>query len=166
MTIRRALLLGTPAVALALALWIVPAAREEAQLKARLAALGEETGDMDAHAATVRSRLAVKYALAGDLVAGRVTLAAAAARFHDLNRDVPEYMDVIRAKFPGRTDEESQARNVVEFALAGVGDPGEQARVRGRLAAEFRTLFPDARPVAEPGTDPPTRAEPRRRRAR
>jgi hypothetical protein len=142
MTARPALLLALPA-GLAMALWVAPAAREEARLQAQIAVLAEEAAEMDVTRDAIRSRTALKRALVGDLVAGRVTLAEATGRFLAFNRGDPVYLNAIRWKHPGRTDEESQARNVVANVLVGLDDAGDGDRLRERLGAELREMFPD-----------------------
>src|SRR5436305_5683334 len=73
--------------------------------------------------ATVLARMAVKEALAADLVAGRATLADVSARFLALNGPEPGYMAEIRRRHPARSDEESQALNVIAYALGQVEGP-------------------------------------------
>jgi hypothetical protein len=142
MTVRPALLLALPA-GLAVALWVAPAAREAARLRTQVTALAEEAAEMDGTRDAIRTRAALKRALVDDLIAGRVTLAEATGRFLALNRAHPDYMHVIRSRHPGRTDEESQALNVLANALVAVDDPADRARLRERLGAELREMFPD-----------------------
>jgi hypothetical protein len=140
MTARPALLLVLPA-GLAMALWVAPAAREQARLRAQVAALAEEAAEMDDVRDVIRSRTALRRALVDDLIAGRVTLAEATGRFLAFNRGDPAYMSAIRSDHPGRTDEESQARNVLANVLVALDDPADRARLRERLGAELREMF-------------------------
>ena len=147
MTTRPALLLGLPA-SLALALWLASASREEARLRANLVTMAGEAEAMDYDRDALLSRMALKRALVDDLVDGRLTLAEATGRFRALNRGHPAITNAIRWKHPGRTDEESQARNLVANVLVVLDDPTDRARIRDRLGAEFRDMFPD--PAAGP----------------
>jgi hypothetical protein len=150
MTGRPALLLGLPA-SLALALWAASACREEARLRASLDTLAEEANAMDVDRDAILARMALKRVLVNDLVDGRVTLAEATGRFLALNRQHPAYMSAIRGDYPGRTDEESQARNLVANVLTWLDDPNDWPGVRERLGAEFRELFPDPATDADIG---------------
>jgi hypothetical protein len=144
-----ALLLVLPA-ALALALCAASASfREEARLQARIAALTAEATAMDGDREVILARMALKRTLVGELAAGRVSLAEATGRVLALNREHAAYMGMIRWTYPGRTDEESQARNLVDNVLVALDDPADRALARERLGAEFRELFPDAAQGAE-----------------
>jgi hypothetical protein len=142
MTVRSALLLALPA-GLAVALYLVPAAREAARFRTQVTALAEEAAEMDGTRDVIRTRAARKRALVDDLIAGRVSLAGATGRFLALNRGDPDYMAVIRSDHPGRTDEESQARNLVANVLTALDDPADRARLRARLGGELGEMFPD-----------------------
>jgi hypothetical protein len=124
------------AAAVGLDVWNVPALREEARAETeRSEVLAAEDED-------IRRRIEVKEALVADLIAGRAALAGVAARFLDLNEDRPEYMAAVRANYPGDTDLERTARNVIEYTagrLAGE-PPARRAEVAERLESEFRAL--------------------------
>jgi hypothetical protein len=91
----------------------------------------------------VAVRTAMKDDLVQQLVNGRLSLAAAAGQFLDLNSQSPDCLSVMRAHFPGRTDTESAARNVIEYARHRT-PAGRAEQVADRLAAEFRAMYPHA----------------------
>ena len=113
--------------------WNVPA------LKDRNRALAEENRRMEAEGEDVRHRIAVKETLVADLIAGRSTLAETTAQFTTMNASRPEYMSVIRDAFPGATDQEKMARNVIAFAVVRVA-PEHRAELARRLDGELRQL--------------------------
>ena len=92
--------------------WNVPALteqiRESTSANERLAAEQEE----------IRERIALKEAFIEELLAGRTTLAEVTEKFMTLNSSRPHYMDAIRDHFPGDTDQEKMARNVISIAIA------------------------------------------------
>src|SRR5690242_12435811 len=73
---------------------------------------------LEARDATVLGRIAAKQALVDGVIAGRVGLMEAAARFRALNAGEPAYGGVIRTSYPGASDEESYCRNVIGFVAA------------------------------------------------
>lgn len=113
--------------------WNVPTLREQ------IRTLAGENDRLDAAEDEVQRRMAVKEALVAELVAGRTTLAAVTAQFVEMNAGRPNYVAAIRASFPGGTDQEKAARNVIEYALARTA-AANQAAVAGRLEAELRQM--------------------------
>jgi hypothetical protein len=87
--------------------------------------------------ATILNRIHVKEALIGDLIAGRVSLAEATAQFLAFNADNPGCVAVLRVAYPGDTDEERTAHNVMDYAIQRVANPAERAALASRLAAEL-----------------------------
>lgn len=85
----------------------------------------------------VLHRIAIKESIISDLIAGRTTLADATERFTVLNEARPDYLTTVRDAFPGSTDQEKFARNVISFAVARVG-PHERAALSSRLEAELQ----------------------------
>lgn len=106
----------------------------------------QELGAVDAE---ICRRIGIKESIATSVADGEMTLADATAQFHALNRARPEYMQVIRDNFPGATDEESTARNVIDYTLGRVTDPTERDRLDRRLHAELRTLLRSPAVAAE-----------------
>ena len=107
--------------------------REDEELGQRLDAI-----DLD-----LRRQIQVKEALLTELLEGRATLADVSAQFLAMNMNSPASMSVIRREYPGATDEEKSAYNVLTFAQAelGRGCPDRKATVLARLDAEFFALF-------------------------
>lgn len=130
-----ALLAGHPTLAKSIGadVWNVPALndqlRESSDLNAQLDDEDEE----------VRHRIAMKEAIIGELIASRATLAETTAKFIELNAARPEYVTTIRATYPGATDEEKAARNVIAYALARAPASGYEA-LSQRLDAELQQM--------------------------
>jgi hypothetical protein len=82
----------------------------------------------------IGSNLVLRRRVVADLLAGRITLAHAAARFRELDAIYPA---VEYAAFPGRSEEERLQRAVIEWACNDLltHSPEEVARVRTRLEA-------------------------------
>ncbi|WP_439622032.1 hypothetical protein [Gemmata sp.] len=91
----------------------------------------------------IQRRIAIKEQLVGDLIAGRTTLACVTEQFLALNQGRPEYMRVIRVTYPGVTDFEKSAHNVIGYTEGELGryPAAQQDEVRRRLQAELRDLF-------------------------
>jgi hypothetical protein len=70
---------------------------------------------LDRRDRAVLARLDEKLRLADDLLDGRKTLRQAAARFTELNAQAPVMTEQVRSLFPGRTEEESSCRQVLDF---------------------------------------------------
>lgn len=90
--------------------------------------------------ASVTERIAQKERLAYELIAGRVTLFQAAARFRAVNQQHPETMQDMRKAFPGGSDEEKLCRQVIAWAqvLLTHSTPPSQREARiGQLEAEL-----------------------------
>ena len=105
-------------------------------LKGEVRAAAGENSRLDAEDGQVQQRMAVKEALVAELIAGRTTLAEVTARFTEMNVTRPTYMAVIREAYPGATDQEKAARNVIGYASARV--PARRPR-RRRPPARRRT---------------------------
>jgi hypothetical protein len=114
--------------------WNVPALKEQVRESTEEDdRLTDEDGD-------VRRRIAIKDAIIAELLAGRTTLSEATDRFAALNSGRPRYLTAIREGFPGATDQEKFARNVISFALARV-EPHERANVSSRLETDLRQMI-------------------------
>ncbi|WP_439630454.1 hypothetical protein [Gemmata sp.] len=114
----------------------------------RIAALDtredEELGHrLDAIDFELRRQIQIKEVLLGELIEGRATLADVSAQFLAMNRNSTASMTVIRKEYPGETDEEKSAYNVITFANAELsrGCPVRKAEVLARLNAEFEALY-------------------------
>jgi hypothetical protein len=127
----------TWARAVGLDVWNVPAL--SAQVRASEAE-GSRLADEDDE---VRHRIAVKDAIVTDLYAGRLTLVEATDRFTAMNATRPHYLPAIRAAFPGATDREKMARNVISYALPRVPAP-ERGAAASRFETDLRQMLADA----------------------
>jgi hypothetical protein len=74
------------------------------------------------------------------VIAGRMTLLEAAARFRELDRQLPEFKwDLFRRAYPGSSDGERHCRHVIAATEAELSKrPDEAAEVMARLEAELQ----------------------------
>lgn len=114
--------------------WNVPGLEEELRVRADEA---NQLADQDEE---IRHRINVKEVIIADLLAKRITLAEATEQFTVMNESRPQYMAMIRATFPGETDQEKIARNVISFALLRV-KPQERDTVNHRLEKELHLML-------------------------
>ncbi len=121
----------TLARAIGVDVWNVPA------LNAELRATTEESGRLDAEDDDVRRRIEVKESLVVELIAGRVSLTEVTDRFTALDETRPANLAMVRDRFPGDTDHEKMARNVIAYALPRAADH-QRAALANRLDAELR----------------------------
>jgi hypothetical protein len=86
---------------------------------------------------------AERYALAGEVIEGRLTLLRAAARFRDLNARPPMFnWRAFRKIYPGDSDDERHCRQVIHFVRQGAQlRPGADPAVADRLEAELGDLL-------------------------
>jgi hypothetical protein len=93
--------------------------------------------------AAADQRAAEKYALAGEVIEGRLSLLRAAARFRDLSARPPAFnWEDFRRTYPGDSDDERHCREVIKFVRQGVQlRPGADPAVADRLEAELRGLL-------------------------
>ncbi len=99
---------------------------------------------LDRRRADVAARVEYKEALLAELAAGRATLAAVAGAFLRVNRDDAVCLEMVRATYPGGSDEEKSARNVLDYAAGRHLPTGPKAVFLARLAAEFAAAYPSA----------------------
>lgn len=111
--------------------WNVPSLKEQVRASAA------EEDRLDGEDGEVMRRIAVKEAIIADLIAGRTTLADATARFVALNASRPHYLAALRETYPGATDDEKFARNVISFAVARV-PAHRRSELSSRLEGELR----------------------------
>jgi hypothetical protein len=88
-------------------------------------------------------RAAEKRALARAVIAGRLSLLQAAARFRDLNARPPAFpWEAFRQTYPGDSDDERHGREVIQFVRQEVQlRPGAGPAMVGRLEAELQGLL-------------------------
>jgi len=130
------LLIGHPTLARSIGadVWNVPALNEQ------LRQSEDAREDLDAEDTEIRRRIAVKEALVAELIDGHVSLADVTARFLAINATRPHYMAAIRQSFPGATDQEKTARNVISYALARA-PAGTADALAARLNAELERMI-------------------------
>jgi len=129
--------LANPAWATAwgLDVWNLPS------LQSQAAAAAEEGRDLDIQSTDLRNRIAIKEALVGSLIAGRMTLADTAAEFAALNGNFPHYMTIFHNVYPGETDDEKNIWNVIEYARTRLAllPVWKRIAVLTRLDCEFQS---------------------------
>jgi hypothetical protein len=96
--------------------------------------------DMETLAQTTQHRTLAKHAVVTELLAGRLTLREAAARFRELNADDPNIRDRLAQVYQGDSYEVALFRNVIEHARSEMRlrAPEQVASVVARLEAELQ----------------------------
>jgi hypothetical protein len=89
----------------------------------------------------VNQRNAWKDHLITQLLEGRHSLDEVAAEFLQMNRESRLCMRAVRDNFPGATDEEKTARNVIAFTLARARSPEHKKELQTRLEREFEQRY-------------------------
>jgi hypothetical protein len=101
----------------------------------------EHGRELTARQRTVAGRIAYKEALITELIEGRATLADIAAEFLRLNRESPSALAAVRTQFPGETDEEKHAHNVIGFVQIRNLPKARTAELLARLDREFEAAY-------------------------
>jgi hypothetical protein len=109
------------------------------RLEQQIAACERQQDQLEVTKTTIHNRIAAKEALVAELIGGRLSLADTVEEFLALNAALPAATERIRADYPGDSDEESTARNVIDYALRRVPAADRPALSR-RLAAELADL--------------------------
>ena len=103
--------------------------------------------ELDVRNDDVRKRILIKEVLISDLIAERSTLEEVAQQFLALNETSPEYMEVIRATYPGSTDLDKTIQNVIDFASLRVPEGSRRDEVIARLEMQRERMH--RQPVAQ-----------------
>jgi hypothetical protein len=136
---------------LGLDFWNVPA------LQARLDQDVRHHRELDAKDVEVLRRIEIKEGVIADLIAGRMSLPEATTHFKVLNIGRPDYMTIIRAGYPGATDDERLSRNVLAFVEAHLRCRRANDRsIVERLTRELERRLARGEPLTLP--DVPTEA--------
>jgi hypothetical protein len=100
------------------------------------------SSDLQAQAESNHRRLQAKYAIVTELLASRLTLRDAAARFGDLDADVPGIRDRLTQRYPGETYEVALCREIIAQArsVLRVRAPEQMETVLARLEEELQTI--------------------------
>lgn len=130
-----AVLAGHPTLARSVGMdvWNVP------ELQQQLDAASDESARLRTEDDVVLQRIAVKEAIVKELIAGHTTLAETTDRFAEMNANRPQALAVIRLAYPGATDQEKTARNVISYAL-GRTPVADRAALSRRLEAELQQM--------------------------
>lgn len=88
----------------------------------------------------IDQRIALKNIVVQNLIAGRVTLASAAEDFDSLNKLEPELV-VQKSIFPGDTDKETAALQVVTYIRSAVKNRENEQKILDRVEGEFEKMF-------------------------
>lgn len=96
--------------------------------------------ELTARLEAVAVRSGLKEDLTDQLLTGRAGLVAAADGFLDANRAAPGCVANMRLHFPAASEQESAARNVIEYARQRAA-PRDWPALARRLAGEYRAAF-------------------------
>ncbi|MCI0463915.1 MAG: hypothetical protein L0Z62_43835 [Gemmataceae bacterium] len=91
-------------------------------------------------ATTLLGRMELKEQVQKELIAGRVSLTGAAARYRRLVPPTHYFWDHLRCTYPSMSDSESLCQYLVDCALLAVRDHPERGQVQARLRAELAEL--------------------------
>src|SRR5262249_23603605 len=98
--------------------------------------------DLERRNAAVIDRITAKDQVADEVIAGRLTLVEAAARFRDLNAVPPDHPDPYRTTYPGGSDREKLCRQVISWVASATGRAQAEARALvACLEAELEDLL-------------------------
>jgi hypothetical protein len=89
------------------------------------------SSDLQPRVESNHRRIQAKYVVVTELLAGRVTLRAAAARFAELDADVPDVRERLAQRYPGAPAEVAWCREVIEHA---------RSVLRARAAKQVESL--------------------------
>ena len=94
--------------------------------------------DLEVQGRECFARMAAKCYVADDLLGGRISLAEATGRYHDLCADPPHLLDIISRYERGRTEEERLCRHVIRWMGQTALERGlEVEEVNRRLEAQL-----------------------------
>ena len=135
------------AEAAGLDLWRVPA------LAAQVESEQEREEDLVAELAEVKQRVYGKQQVADDVIAGRLDLFAAAARFRELTPPAIRQRHYMQLVYPDAGEEERYCRSVIGWirGTLQLRSPAEADRVVSRLEAELRERLRRDGRVSLPG---------------
>lgn len=95
--------------------------------------------EMEAVNKQLLTRIMYKEELIGQLIDGRLSLPEVAVEFVQLNEDTA-VLEVIREQYPGASDEEKSAYNVLDFVRTRLNKK-QDAEVLARLNREFEQKY-------------------------
>lgn len=100
-----------------------------------------QADDLDDRREMYRSRLEFKQDLVRRLTSGEITLSEATSAFLELNRDVPEVLDVVRAAYVGSSDEEKTAANLLDYVQLADVPAAQKGIALARLGQEYKARY-------------------------
>jgi hypothetical protein len=103
---------------------------------------------LNADRESLLSQSATKRVTTEDLVAGRITLEEATARFLALDEGWPRIQYHVHTSFSGTSDWEKEARCIISLVCRKSLTPSERQSLLDRLKSEFTQLFPNASNVS------------------
>jgi len=139
------------AEAAGLDLWQLPS------LQAGVEAEVRRSDELDAQLTEAQHRVGAKQQVVSDLIAGRLSLLEAAARFRDLTPPSSDAARYLRSVYAGASDDERFCRAVIQWVRGTrrSGSRAEADRVAARLEAEFQEyLRRDGRIALPPAPSP------------
>jgi hypothetical protein len=121
----------------------------------RLADSRRERLDLQDRLEAINLSRQIKREVAMELVAHRLSLREAAARFQELNTLTGDarWWEIYRQRYPGQSDEERHCKEVILYVEAMVSDelPEQAAAVTSRLEAELQAQLEQERMTAGGG---------------
>ncbi len=96
--------------------------------------------ELEASQLLLSERIAQKELLIIQLIEGQLSLGDVTDAFLRINQDLHSCLRAVRDNFPGTTDEEKHARNVISFAVSRV-PPDQKKALQARLDGEFDQLY-------------------------
>jgi hypothetical protein len=102
----------------------------------------QRESELDKVSERVRKRLELKQLIVDAVIEEQLTLEMASDQFLALNRIPPDNMPAGRFQFPGASDEEIAARQVIALVKATLNsNPSRGAEVLCRLEAQWQAAF-------------------------
>ena len=102
----------------------------------------------DPAVALVAGHIRAKNELIRGVIAGRVTIRQATDRFLALNAEFPATVTALRDRYPGLSDREMTARNVLDFVREEHLPADDRRAVEARLSEEYVREFGPGYPSA------------------
>jgi TnpA family transposase len=136
-------LIAPAAVAVVLAALVVSPETGDVERDVATYADAEEIAvrrDLQARQEAVAARIAFKDELIGRLIAGQATLTEVSGEFLRMNEGTVA-MALIRDRYPGSSDEEKTAHNVLEYVRVRKLPAEQNARVFERLLREYERAY-------------------------
>jgi hypothetical protein len=100
--------------------------------------------------ALIQKNLEAKDEVAREVIAGRMTLAEAAARFRTIDASRPPHLPVHLDVVPGSSDEERICRQVIAYVENNLEGRPDRDAVLARLEADLRRHLEVKKPIGSP----------------